>query len=443
MGKKQEIGIRELFREKLGNEEIVPDASFRSDLMRKVRMKEFLSFNPARINIYYIGGFLAAGVITALILSSGSSKTEVKQNDGQYIDIQQYVDTNEVPVSTAQTGISQKDNKNVIRFETVNEKQVSVKHLKPSNPDKEKNLILNKNEVIHSEIKEKISENRFFNSNEAEKKKLREIHHQAGDLIVSSLSEGCTPLKVKFSIRSSVYDSCRWSFGDGGYSDKTDPEWIYDSEGEYNVVLTVFGTDGSKKITSSFIKVHPKPSARFEISRTETNNPDNEILFLNYSSNAVRFKWDFGDGNSSDFFEPKYKYEKSGNYNVMLVASSENGCSDSLVVLNAITGSMYYISFPNAFIPNIGGPTGGYYSPKSDEAAQVFHPVFSGVSDYQLRVFSKHGIAIFESNDINVGWDGYFKGQLCEQGVYIWKVRGSFLNGEPYIKMGDVTLLKN
>ena len=53
------------------------------------------------------------------------------------------------------------------------------------------------------------------------------------------------------------------------------------------------------------------------------------------------------------------------------------------------------------------------------------------------------GILIFETNDINIGWDGYFKGQLSNSGVYIWKVRGKYRNGEPFTKMGDVTLLKN
>jgi hypothetical protein len=111
--------------------------------------------------------------------------------------------------------------------------------------------------------------------------------------------------------------------------------------------------------------------------------------------------------------------------------------------LNAFTGSEYFIEFPNAFIPNMQGPSGGYYSSKSDEDAQVFHPVSSGVADYQFKVFSKLGILIFESSDINIGWDGYFKGQLCEPGVYIWKVRGNFRNGEPFTRMGDITLLKN
>ena len=60
-----------------------------------------------------------------------------------------------------------------------------------------------------------------------------------------------------------------------------------------------------------------------------------------------------------------------------------------LFVSNAFSGSEYFIDFPNAFIPNAQGPSGGYYSSKSDEAAQVFHPSFSGVSEYQLKIFSK------------------------------------------------------
>jgi PKD repeat protein len=164
---------------------------------------------------------------------------------------------------------------------------------------------------------------------------------------------------------------------------------------------------------------------------------------MNYSSNAVRFRWDFGDGTTSDFFEPNHTYSKFSNYNVRLIVFSEYGCTDSLTVMNAFSGSEFKIDFPNAFIPNPQGPSGGYYSSKSDEAAQVFHPSFSGVSEYQLKIFSKLGIPIFESNDINLGWDGYNKDQLCEPGVYIWKVRGKFRNGEPFIKMGDVTLLKN
>jgi PKD repeat protein len=188
--------------------------------------------------------------------------------------------------------------------------------------------------------------------------------------------------------------------------------------------------------------VYPKPQARFEIATENDVATNYEMHFLNYSINAVQFRWDFGDGSASEVFEPGHRYSKFGNYNVRLVAYSEFGCSDSVTLFNALSGSQYFINFPNAFIPNTQGPTGGFYSSKSDEAAQVFHPSYSGVSDYQLKIFSKLGIQIFESNDINIGWDGYNNGQLCEPGVYIWKVRVKFRNGEPFTKMGDVTLLK-
>ena len=132
--------------------------------------------------------------------------------------------------------------------------------------------------------------------------------------------------------------------------------------------------------------------------------------FQNYSTEAIRYIWNFGDGITSEQFEPDHKYEKYGNYNVSLKVYSENGCSDSLMVLNAFSGSAYFIEFPNAFIPNTGGPSGGVYSSVSDESAQVFHPSFSGVSEYHLKIFSKIGVLIFETKILISGGMATSKG---------------------------------
>jgi len=40
-----------------------------------------------------------------------------------------------------------------------------------------------------------------------------------------------------------------------------------------------------------------------------------------------------------------------------------------------------------------------------------------------------------------VPWNGYYKGKLCPQGVYVWYVEGKYANGKPFKKVGDVTLL--
>lgn len=100
-----------------------------------------------------------------------------------------------------------------------------------------------------------------------------------------------------------------------------------------------------------------------------------------------------------------------------------------------------YLRFPNAFVPGTDGPTGGYYNQRTDEFNQVFHPVASGVDSYNLKIYSKAGLLVFESDDLAMGWDGYHKGRLCGPGVYLWKVRGTYRNGDPIIMAGDVTLI--
>ena len=54
----------------------MPDASVKSKLMRRVARKEFMHFNPARFNIYYLGGILIAGITASVILFSGSEASD-------------------------------------------------------------------------------------------------------------------------------------------------------------------------------------------------------------------------------------------------------------------------------------------------------------------------------------------------------------------------------
>ena len=99
-------------------------------------------------------------------------------------------------------------------------------------------------------------------------------------------------------------------------------------------------------------------------------------------------------------------------------------------------------SFPNAFTPNPSGSEGGYYVPGAREN-YVFYPfVQEGIDEYKLQIYSRWGELLFESQDVNIGWDGYFRGKICEQGVYIWKVEAKFSNGKVVTKTGDVTLFR-
>jgi PKD repeat protein len=441
--KKEDKNLRELFRHKLENAEIIPDPSVSSILMRKLAVREFLHFNPFKFNIYYLGGIIAAAVATALLLTSHPAQ----KDQLPYNEIFKQVPAKDNAKNIIVMPDPIRENKKEVRIE----KNAAVA-ISNSVPDKdaasEQSMIPETgtrtiHEISPGRVNKSLKARELFPRKSRDNFKLQERNGQGEKFFESSVTEGCAPLKVIFNNKLAENDSCLWTFGDGGSSRNRDPEWIYDIEGEYKVVLKAFGPDGTISSSSSVIYVYPKPSARFEIIPDKAIIPDDEVRFQNYSASAVKYLWSFGDGNTSDQFEPLHKYEKYGNFNVSLKVFTENGCSDSLIVLNAFSGSAYYIEFPNAFIPNKGGPSGGVYSSKSDESAQVFHPSFSGVSEYHLKIFSKLGVLIFETNDINLGWDGYFKGQLSNPGVYIWKVRGNFTNGEPFTKMGDVTLLRN
>ncbi len=437
------MGVRELFRRKLENAEIIPDLSVKTDLMHHLARREFLRFIPSRFNIYYLGGLVAVGITTGLLLFSGMGNPNRKTPEK--LDIKK--DTSAVtgfiniPVSSPLRINTEKTAGAITMVSPISRVQKQKSEAMGETVSKTRKR--DTGNIIPAGITDTFTKRDLFSRTYPDAKKLKSGYISEGVLFETSALKGCSPLKLHFTNNVDSFDSCRWTFGDGGYSNQKDPDWIFDVEGDYKVVLQVFSHNGFQVASSMVITVYPRPKARFEISPGKPVLPDDEITFLNYSSNAVRYSWDFGDGNSSDLFEPKHRYAKFNNYDVKLVAYSESGCSDSLVVMNAFSDSQYYIKFPNAFIPNPGGSTGGFYSSKSDEVAQVFHPVFSGVADYQLKIFSKLGVLIFESNDVNIGWDGYFKAQLCNPGVYIWKIRGSYLNGEPFVNMGDVTLIKN
>ena len=64
------MSVRELFRQKLENAEIIPDLLLSAKLMKSLARREFFRFNPARFNIYYLGGIVAAGIAAAIILLS-------------------------------------------------------------------------------------------------------------------------------------------------------------------------------------------------------------------------------------------------------------------------------------------------------------------------------------------------------------------------------------
>lgn len=108
-----------------------------------------------------------------------------------------------------------------------------------------------------------------------------------------------------------------------------------------------------------------------------------------------------------------------------------NNCSgrDSIIVVQKDCMKGFFI--PNAFSPNNDG--------KND----ILKPMLFGkVKLYEFTVFNQWGEIIFKSADVNVGWNGKYKGLILDANVFVWVCKYQFENETVKTEKGTVMLLR-
>ncbi|MCA1744248.1 MAG: PKD domain-containing protein [Bacteroidales bacterium] len=258
---------------------------------------------------------------------------------------------------------------------------------------------------------------------------------------ITNVDEGCYPLRVQFtnySVGGSVY---QWSFGDGSTSADRNPVHVYTEPGAYMVQLNAPGPDGMDGVFTQQILVYDHPVADFTVNPTVVYVPGENARFYDLSTDAVSWYWDFGDGQVSTERNPSYQYREEGVYDVSLMVSNGFDCKDTLIVEAAVTAEPQgFVVFPNAFKPRPGNAS-GQVDP-SAEYVVVFKPAYRDVDAFTLEIFNRWGQKIFETNDIDSGWDGMYEGQMAPQAVYIYKATGKYYNGREFRNSGSVLLVR-
>ncbi|WP_439184027.1 PKD domain-containing protein [Carboxylicivirga taeanensis] len=253
--------------------------------------------------------------------------------------------------------------------------------------------------------------------------------------------EGCYPLEVNFTNYSVGGTDFRWEFGDGGTTTERSPKYTYNYPGTYIAVLTVGGPDGNDVVFTQEINVHDHPVADFDVGPETVYLPQDEIRCYDMSINAVNWLWEFGDGQTSNERNPSYTYSNEGLYTVTLTVQNALGCENSMVKEGAVKALLSgYVEFPNAFKPRPGGAgNSGTIGERNDA---IFKPKHRDVESYHIQIFNRWGQLIFESANVDEGWDGNYKGQLAPQAVYVYKVSGKFTNGREFSKAGSILLVR-
>jgi gliding motility-associated-like protein len=257
---------------------------------------------------------------------------------------------------------------------------------------------------------------------------------------------GCAPLTVTFTNLSQFADpgSYFWQFGTNeGVSHAVNPVYTYTRPGLYSVSLSATNILGDTVtiVKSQIIEVFPSPTAQFVANPDTVYVPGGKVFLNNQSLGATTYDWDFGNGEGSSVFEPaavEYSLEGINDdenvFVITLAVSNSFGCKDTAQVeVRAIKGQQ--ILTPNAFIPSKSGPG-------STNPSDTFLPMVRGVKEFHMLVFNRWGQLMFESKNETRGWDGYFNGQLCQQDVYVYKIKAKYDNNIEVTRVGDIHLIQ-
>jgi len=139
------------------------------------------------------------------------------------------------------------------------------------------------------------------------------------------------------------------------------------------------------------------------------------------SSNVVSYYWNFGDGSSDETStnpDPNHMFP-AGTYTVTFATTNSLGCTDTVYQILTFYPEFFFY-FPNAFTPGGNGIN------------DIYKGYGVGMREYSMQVFNRWGELIFETKDINIGWDGTYNKKMVEAGVYVVKfnVSGFKINEE-------------
>lgn len=241
----------------------------------------------------------------------------------------------------------------------------------------------------------------------------------------------CSPFTAQFDNISKGGVTFEWDFGDGSPINRDIyPTHTYTQPGRYLVTLRAFdpNTCNQRDDTTGWITVMPGPTAAYSFlpNKPVENTP---TTFTNESQNAVRYHWDFGDGNTSNDPNPVHQYLRSGIYEVCLTAYTDFGCQDTVCQeVSAIVNPLYDV--PTAFSPN------------GDGINEKWEIKGFGIVKYDMKVFNRWGRLMFQSNDQRLGWDGRFNGTVQPMDAYAFVLNVEFTDGNKITKTGNVTLLR-
>jgi gliding motility-associated-like protein len=154
-------------------------------------------------------------------------------------------------------------------------------------------------------------------------------------------------------------------------------------------------------------------------------------FIINNEDNNLEFSWISTDGQTCNPPCQSYLVTATNditNYYFTFVDTS-TGCVNN----DTMRVKLEYFSELN--VPNI-------FTPNNDGQNDVYRVYGTDLFDFSLMIFDRWGGKVFETTDINEGWDGNFKGQPLQSGVYVALIQATGLDTKKYEIKQNIKLVR-
>ncbi len=155
------------------------------------------------------------------------------------------------------------------------------------------------------------------------------------------------------------------------------------------------------------------------------------VFFGNGSTTGagITYTWDFGDGNTSNQFEPTNVYNGAGTYTAILIVT-DGICSDTTSIIIDAFGESAIL------IPNV-------FSPNGDGSNDVFTVDGINLESVEGEIFNRWGQKMFSWGNVKGYWDGRtLAGSEAPEGTYFYIIKAKGFDGSEYFEKGGVSLIR-
>lgn len=113
-------------------------------------------------------------------------------------------------------------------------------------------------------------------------------------------------------------------------------------------------------------------------------------------------------------------------------ALGQQACENSALSV-AVSGTT--LSTKEIFVPNV-------FTPNGDGKNDILYVYGNYIASIKFLIFNQWGELIFQSDNINTGWNGMYKGRMQPMGVYVYALKVVLQDGTVINKKGSINLIK-